>query len=252
MFDTCPDTHDRPTRKVTCHLVPVTEEWPPCRSESVWATPVDDLYEILSVPLFTPNLGRGDLIAAVQAQGEMLEYLKLVESAGHETLVGAADEAADLVYAMGALTALGAYVEPAPEQRLLGIDIAPEVEAGPLHAWLDRAEAEGLLSSWRNDAPESDLPADGEGVASPRCACCGELIDPEELVLLKIHGQPTGLPRIPYGAEAGHRRQSRTCPTCQAPKGALHRPNCRSEQCPYCSTALSQCPCPILAWGRSL
>jgi hypothetical protein len=249
-----------PIVRVRFPLVQDGAGWPPCSAETLWARPAGDLYEITSVPFFVPDVHRGDLIAAMPGEEEMLEFVKVVEASGHETVLATPLGLQALAVVVGAARALGCSVESAEDRELIAIDVPPVADTEELNAWLDGAEADGLLVWYLNDTDEALAPEAWDATRGPgvTCACCGVPLvtrkgSDEVLVLLDVGLEATPFWRTPYGEEqpqrAGQRRQ---CPACRARRGRPHNRECPREECPNCVRPLFSCPCPVLAWGRAL
>ncbi len=119
--------------------------WPPVDVELVWAVPVDAAkahYRLDTVPAFALGLAWQDVVVARKRDG-VLTFLSVARRSGHSTLRVLLDDATDADEMVAGLSALGAGVQRTIIDALLTVDIAPEMDAEPILAWLDAAEARG-------------------------------------------------------------------------------------------------------------
>src|ERR1039458_9245032 len=55
--------------------------------ETLWATRVDvDRYKLDSIPIFVYGVSWEDIVEVVPAEGEILEYVRLIEKSGNRTV----------------------------------------------------------------------------------------------------------------------------------------------------------------------
>jgi hypothetical protein len=128
----------------------VEDGWPPIAVEALWARPVRgerDLLRVDNVPVFAVALARDDVVRFERVAGAAT-LVDVVHRSGHSTLRviidsgGERDRVDDVVEILGEL---GGGVQRTFIDDLLTVDIRPGVDAAPLLAWLDQAEADGRI-----------------------------------------------------------------------------------------------------------
>ncbi len=125
----------------------VIDGWPPIAVESLWARRLPgagDRYRLDSVPAFALDLAWQDEVRAHRQGGAWL-IAEVVGRGGRSALRVLVDPAEDADAIAHRLAVLGAGVQRTFIPALLTLDLAPELDAGPLLAALDAAEADGEL-----------------------------------------------------------------------------------------------------------
>ncbi|WP_426505599.1 DUF4265 domain-containing protein [Dactylosporangium sp. McL0621] len=133
-----------------------SDGWPrPVDSEGLWASPAGEgLYRIENTPWFAPNLATGDVVEAVEHEGDRWVMRKAHWSGRLTVRVAAGDPAAVL----GAFADLGVRGESAaPAYQLAALDIPPDADLGAILGRLRAGRSEGawdyeeacVSSEWR-------------------------------------------------------------------------------------------------------
>ncbi|WP_170136348.1 DUF4265 domain-containing protein [Nannocystis exedens] len=117
-------------RPVVFRLVPDEDGYPDFQREILWANPrVDGTYEIASIPYYTYDVARGDIVSVNEEDGELL-FDKLLHESGNSVLriIVRNAECVDDVQRM--LKGLGCDTEASG--RLVAVNVPAQVDYGPL------------------------------------------------------------------------------------------------------------------------
>jgi hypothetical protein len=125
------------------------EDWPPVRTENVWARPVgDDEYELDNIPWFARGVAIGDRVRAFRDDDGVLTFRDKVAWSGRYTIrviptaEGSSREQIEEVIA--AFHPLGAECEGGlPAFKIVALDIPPTARLSEIKALLEQGEAEG-------------------------------------------------------------------------------------------------------------
>lgn len=117
-------------RPVMFRLVPDEDGYPDFQRESLWATPRGDgTYEIASIPFYTYDAARGDIVSVTEEDGE-LYFHKLVHQSGNTLLriiVRGAENVDDVRHM---LKELGCDTEASG--RFVAVNVPAHVDYGPI------------------------------------------------------------------------------------------------------------------------
>ena len=112
--------------------------------ETLWAVPTDGGYRIDNIPFYVRGVAWGDIVSAMRDDGGQLNYVNLVTPSGHSTVRLWFAHASDVQAVRGALRALGCDSELDLE-RLVAVDIPPEIRYSEITAFLEEKEKLGVL-----------------------------------------------------------------------------------------------------------
>jgi Domain of unknown function (DUF4265) len=121
----------------------------PWTSETVWAEPRgDDLYEVWNMPWLADGVHLRDIVRCRSAEGEMPEFMEVVQPSGHDTLHIVFTEAASTELREDTLRFLEQAVgvtERAAENGW-SVDVPPGVDVAPAEERLGELQRRGLLA----------------------------------------------------------------------------------------------------------
>jgi Domain of unknown function (DUF4265) len=144
------DAPDAPQSVKLCfELEPEEEDWPPVRTENVWARPVGgDEYELENIPWFVRGVAIGDRVRASRDDDGVLTFRDKIAWSGRYTIrviptaEGSSREQIEEVVA--AFQPLGAECEGGlPAFKIVALDIPPAARLSEIKTLLEQGEAEG-------------------------------------------------------------------------------------------------------------
>jgi len=112
--------------------------------ETLWAVSTDRGYRIDNIPFYVRGVAWGDIVSATRDDGGQLNYVKLVAPSGHSTVRLWFTNTSDVQAVRDALRELGCGSELGFE-RLVAVDIPPEVDYSEITAFLEEKERLGAL-----------------------------------------------------------------------------------------------------------
>jgi hypothetical protein len=114
---------------------------PPVDSEGLWATPLGEgRYRIENVPWFARNLAAGDVVSAVEHEGDRW-IMQGLEWSGHLTVRVAHRDPAAVLEALADLGVRGESAAPAYE--IMALDIPPDADFRAIRARLRAGKSAG-------------------------------------------------------------------------------------------------------------
>jgi hypothetical protein len=135
--------------KVCFELEHEDDDWPPVRTESVWARPVGgDEYELENIPWFARGVAIGDRVRAERNAEAVLTVREMIAWSGRYTIrvipTGEGSSREQVEDVVAAFTPLGAECEGGlPAFKLVALDIPPTALLAEIKALLREGEAEG-------------------------------------------------------------------------------------------------------------
>ena len=125
-----------------------SDDWPPVAVETLWVEPLaDGLARVDNMPFFIRGVSLDDVVELRRATDGPtdLELHQVVTQMGHQTIrvVGLAEGQTER--ARRELNELGCVVESAGVYELLAVDIPPDLDDGPVFAWLEQNADQGLI-----------------------------------------------------------------------------------------------------------
>ena len=109
--------------------------------ESAWAKKLENGYELDNILFYAKNYSWGDIISAEERDGELF-VTGLIKEMGHSTVRVLVSEV-DLVEPLrNALKDLGCSSELSNYEKLIAVDVPPEVSYSTIRVFLDKGEDE--------------------------------------------------------------------------------------------------------------
>lgn len=131
--------------KILFRLDKEDELWPPAEVEGVWAEEVcDGVYRILNIPFFVKGLNFMDEVSAVEVDGE-LWYRKHIRWQGHRTVRVIIFDEQRVPSVIDELIRMGCEVERSHLERLIAVDVPPDVASEEVVGWLTSQEVKGAI-----------------------------------------------------------------------------------------------------------
>ena len=112
--------------------------------ESLWATPVEDGYQLDNIPFCASSIACGDIVATKSNDDGALEFESLVQESGHSTIRLWFANADDVKQVRDNLRVLGCTSE-LDLSRLVAVDIPPEVPYALVLPLLEAGKDEGVF-----------------------------------------------------------------------------------------------------------
>jgi len=126
----------------------IQDGWPPVSGERVWARRLDlDQFEIDSIPWFVRGIASGDIVRAVQRDGEHPTFTERIRWGGNLTIriipFSAGPLHGDLQAVIDLMTPLGVETEGAlPAYPIVACNVPPSVDLAALKELLHRGKAD--------------------------------------------------------------------------------------------------------------
>lgn len=128
--------------KVIVLLEQEDDDYPPVDYEELWTTPLGEgLYRIENIPFFARGIARGDIVSAVEEDGNLM-FGEVVEQSGHSTI-------RLIIYNEYAVPAIierflnqGCEAETT-FTKLVALDVPPEVNLEDIREKLDLGYTQG-------------------------------------------------------------------------------------------------------------
>jgi hypothetical protein len=130
--------------KITFKLVQDDDGYPPVGYESVWAIPLgESQFKIDNIPFFTCDATLGDVVTAYEEMGELM-FIATIKSSGSSLLRLVYAEGSDVGQIRSDLERLGCSTEWDKRDRLISVDVPPEVELSRVRDFLESGLERGI------------------------------------------------------------------------------------------------------------
>lgn len=115
-------------------------------TESMWATPTPDGYQIDNIPFYAREVALGDVVSARPASDGALIFDRLVRPSGHSTvrLWFAAEHQDQVQGVRDHLRTLGCASELSDLPRLVAVDVPPEIDYAAIRVVLEDYERRAI------------------------------------------------------------------------------------------------------------
>lgn len=113
--------------------------------ESVWATPVEDGYQLDNIPFYAREVALDDVVRVTKDADGALRFDGLVRASGHSTIRLWFASADDAQGTRDELRRLGCPSELSDLDRLVAVDVPPDVAYDDIKAKLDASEKAGVF-----------------------------------------------------------------------------------------------------------
>lgn len=129
-----PSTHAR----IAFELEQDEDGYPPVSVETLWALPTPEgFWRIDNIPFFVYGIALDDII---EAHGDPLTFVRVVQPGGHATLRMLLSKTADAAPLRAALNARGCSSEASHIPTLFAVDVPPAVDVAEVRAFLEGCE----------------------------------------------------------------------------------------------------------------
>jgi len=126
--------------KVLFPLARDEDGYPPYGSESLWARPVADGYQLDNTPFFAEGVSSGDVVTVERDDGALV-FRSVVRPSGHSTVRVLVRDPAEVPSVREELRALGCSTEGSHIPGLLAVDVPATVDYARLRRYLEDGAA---------------------------------------------------------------------------------------------------------------
>jgi hypothetical protein len=131
-----------------CFELEREDDWPPVRTENLWARPVGDGYELENIPWFARGVALGDRVRAERDGEGVLTVREKIAWSGRYTIrlipTGDGPAREQIQEIVAAFSLLGADCEGGlPGFRIVALNVPPTARLSEIKALLREGEADG-------------------------------------------------------------------------------------------------------------